>query len=103
MMNRSAHMVASAALVWSALAATPGVAQQVVGVAPGAYADQSGAYPFSWRQHEATRPYPAAVRPAAQPGAAPSDAVVLFAGRDLAEHWVTGQGRAPNWIIENGY
>ena len=96
-------MVASAALALSALAPTGGAAQQVVGVAPGVYADQSGSYPLSWRQHEATRPYPAVVRPAAQPGAAPSDAVVLFAGRDLSEQWETNQGRAPNWIIENGY
>ena len=80
-----------------------GAAAQSSWIAPGEYAGQSGSYPFSWRQHDVARPWPAVVRPAAQPGAPPSDAVVLFNGRDLSEQWQTNQGRAPNWIIENGY
>jgi len=49
--------------------------------------------------HDPARPHPPVVTPAAQPGGAPSDAVVLFAGQDLA-HWTPS--RQP-WKVENGY
>ena len=48
--------------------------------------------------HDPARPHPPAVTPAAQPGGAPSDAIVLFDGRDLSQ-W---KSRAP-WKVENGY
>ena len=35
--------------------------------------------------HDPGRPHPAVVAPGAQPGAAPSDAVVLFGGKDLSQ------------------
>ena len=53
----------------------------------------------SWRVHDAARPHPRVVTPAAQPGGAPSDAEVLFDGTDLSA-WIPA--RAP-WKVEDGY
>ena len=36
------------------------------------------------------------------PGRAPSDAVVLFDGKDLSR-WVDGDGKPAKWKVENGY
>jgi hypothetical protein len=52
-----------------------------------------------YRVHDPARPSPRVVTPAAQPGGAPSDAIVLFDGRDLSQ-WTPS--RAP-WTVENGY
>jgi hypothetical protein len=74
--------------------------------AAGAQAKPSaGAEPFSWRQHELNRPHAKPVTPAPTPGAPPSDATVLFDGRDLSA-FVGGRGdsaAAPQWKVENGY
>jgi len=60
-----------------------------------------------WRAHDRSRPQPRKVVPG-QPlptPAAPSDAIVLFDGKDLSK-W-TGGGRGgvtePRWKVENGY
>src|SRR5215470_19866528 len=50
-----------------------------------------------WHVHDPARPHPAVITPAAQPGGAPSDAIVLFDGTDLS-HWDN-----PKWKVENGY
>ena len=47
--------------------------------------------------HDPARPIPPVVTPAAQPGGAPSDAIVLFDGKDLSK-W-----QSPAWKVENGY
>lgn len=57
--------------------------------------------------HDRNRPQPAAVDPGiastqAAPGRAPSDAVVLFDGRDLS-HWQHQDGSAPKWKVGGGY
>src|SRR5712691_2789630 len=60
--------------------------------------------------HDSDRPHPHVVTPAAALGAAPSDAIVLFDGKDLS-HWtahhsdITRSGRSgePEWKLENGY
>ncbi len=44
---------------------------------------------------------PVVVTPGVQ-GAPPSDAIVLFNGKDLSA-WKGDNGAAPNWKIENGY
>jgi len=62
-----------------------------------------------WRVHDLKRPQPPLVTPGARPGDPPSDAVVLFDGRDLS-HWYNrpkgpepGQMLPPRWKLENGY
>src|SRR5262245_61781326 len=39
----------------------------------------------TWRIHDAARPHPRVVTPGAGPGAAPSDAIALFDGKDLSK------------------
>ncbi len=46
------------------------------------------------------QPQPPAVDPG-KPGMPPSDAVVLFGGKDLSE-WVHRDGRPAGWAVENG-
>src|SRR5262245_31473449 len=49
-----------------------------------------------WKVHDSERPHPPVVTPGEKPGDAPSDAVVLFDGKDLSK-WKA------NWKVENGY
>ncbi|MGC4049439.1 MAG: DUF1080 domain-containing protein [Paludibaculum sp.] len=59
-----------------------------------------------WRVHDNTRKHPPKVTAAAQPGGAPSDAIVLFDGKDLSQ-WVArlrgGKEGPAEWKVENGY
>jgi hypothetical protein len=50
--------------------------------------------------HDPGRPHPPVVTPAAQPGGAPSDAIVLFDGKDLSEWQSRGRG---SWKVADGY
>jgi hypothetical protein len=54
--------------------------------------------------HDMSRARPPIVRPgpALLPAPAPSDAIVLFNGRDLSE-WQSGDGRAASWKVETDY
>ena len=49
--------------------------------------------------HDPARPHPAVVTPGAQAGAAPSDAVVLFGGKDLSQWTPSKQA----WKVVDGY
>ena len=49
--------------------------------------------------HDPGRPHPAVVAPGVQPGAAPSDAVVLFGGKDLSQWTASKQP----WKVTDGY
>jgi hypothetical protein len=49
-----------------------------------------------WHVHDPARPHPPVVTPGARVGDAPSDAIVLFDGKDLS-HW-TG-----DWKVRDGY
>jgi hypothetical protein len=49
--------------------------------------------------HDPLRPHPPVVTPAAQSGGAPSDAIVLFDGKDLSQ-WQSGRG---SWKVAEGY
>ena len=56
--------------------------------------------------HDSRRPQPAVVTPGSastqeQPGKAPSDAVVLFDGKDLSK-WESNKGGEAPWKVENG-
>src|ERR1051325_7993356 len=53
-----------------------------------------------WKVHDVTRPVPPVVTPAA-PGRAPSDATVLFNGRDLSK-WQNAKGGAAQWKVVDG-
>jgi len=60
-----------------------------------------------WKVHDMDRPRPVKVTPGALlSGGPPSDAIVLFDGKDLSQ-WVTqGRGGAaqdPKWKVEQGY
>ena len=57
-----------------------------------------------WRVHDANRPRPRVITPGAQfshQAAPPSDAVVLFDGKDFSK-WQAENGEV-QWKIENGY
>jgi len=66
-----------------------------------------------YRVHDIARPHPPVIKPAAEPGGAPSDAIVLFDGKDLSK-WTKGKSHLtgttpfssnepPEWKVENGY
>lgn len=60
-----------------------------------------------WKIHDTDRPLPPVVTPGTpstqeNPGRAPSDAVILFDGKDLA-HWLDKDGGPAKWRVENGY
>ena len=58
-----------------------------------------------WRIHDAARPHPRVITPGATPRDAPSDAIMLFDGKDLSK-WVQQKGTAfvdPTWPVHEGY
>ncbi|MBN1362421.1 MAG: DUF1080 domain-containing protein [Sedimentisphaerales bacterium] len=62
-----------------------------------------------WMVHDVNRPAPPKITPGTAstqdtPGQAPSDAVVLFAGKDSdASNWVDDKGEPSKWIFRDGY
>ena len=61
---------------------------------------------WHWIGHDRTRPLPPAVDPGYpgtpdHPGKPPSDAIVLFNGKDLSQ-WVSMDGSPAKWRIRNG-
>jgi hypothetical protein len=74
----------------------------VLAQAPGdglGYTDTPMLPGLPYRVHDPARPHPPVVTPGAQPGAAPSDATILFDGKDLSQWTATKQP----WKVENGY
>lgn len=57
-----------------------------------------------WKVHDPDRPMPPVVDPgpAGNPVPAPSDALILFDGKDLSQ-WTDGKGQPARWKVENGY
>lgn len=79
----------------SAFAAEPSVGYKDTPLIPGT----------QWHVHDSDRPLPRVVKPGAtfsHLAPAPSDAVVLFDGKDLSK-WQNGDGSPAKWKVENGY
>ena len=62
---------------------------------------------YRWKQHDPNRPVPPVVTPGAastqeKAGKTPSDAVVLFDGKDLS-HWERKEGGPAKWKVAEGY
>jgi hypothetical protein len=60
----------------------------------------------AWKVHDAQRPQPPRVSPGTpsvpdQPGRPPSDAILLFDGRDLSQ-WVSLDGSPTRWVLREG-
>ena len=73
--------------------------------APVGYDDTPMIPGSAWRVHDGTRPQPKVVTPGTfssedKPGQPPSDAIVLFDGKDLSK-WI-GRDGEPQWQVENG-
>jgi hypothetical protein len=86
-----------------ALAVLPGLLAAVAAKS----ADQTPAQKADlqkWAIHDMDRPLPPVVDPgpAGPPAPAPSDAVVLFDGRDLSK-WTDASGGPARWKVEGGY
>jgi hypothetical protein len=62
-----------------------------------------------WHVHDPARPHPKVIAPGATPGAPPSDAIVLFDGKDLAQWNQAGRGADrgkmvdAKWKVGDGY
>lgn len=61
----------------------------------------------NWLDHDRDRPLPPVVKPGTpatteRAGTPPSDAVVLFDGKDLGQ-WVSMDGSPTKWIVRDGY
>jgi len=62
-----------------------------------------------WHVHDPARPHPKVISPGETPGAPPSDAVVLFDGKDLSHWYQEGRGADQGkimdaqWTLGNGY
>jgi hypothetical protein len=54
-----------------------------------------------WKVHDRDREQPVAVIPGEEPRNPPSDAIVLFDGKDLSM-WQQGNGQPAKWKVENG-
>jgi hypothetical protein len=90
-MQKLLFTLLSGALLLAAAAAAPAFAQ----------------VDTNWKIHDRSRPLPPVVDPgtASTPdvlGRAPSDAVVLFDGKDLSK-WAHKDGSAAKWKVANGY
>ena len=81
------------ALVAGLALAAPGAAQDRPG-----FTDTPVLPDGKWRVHDATRPAPVVVMPAAQPGGAPADAIILFDGTST-DQW---QGQRGAWPVADG-
>lgn len=95
------------AIAVSMAAQQPARKSTVVGDDRSGYTDTPQLPGQKWKVHDAARPRPVKVTPGMPllNEAPPSDAIVLFDGKDLSK-WVTivkGQQQEPKWKVENGY
>jgi hypothetical protein len=76
--------------------------------APVGYTDTPFIPDTKWRVHDISRPHPKVITPGTastpeQPGRPPSDATILFDGKDLSKWQTQGRGTDAKWKVENGY
>ena len=87
---------------------TPGRLLAAVALVAGmAASGLAGQVDSKWGIHDVNRPQPPIITPGTastqdQPGRPPSDAIVLFDGKDLSQ-WQTLKGEPAKWKVENGY
>ena len=94
----------SPGLVWSCLLALAACPAQVPAETALGYEDTPLIPGTPWHVHDGLRPQPRVVTPGAgfsELAAPPSDAVVLFDGKDLSQ-WESMDGGPPNWKIVGG-
>lgn len=87
------------------LAASPAMAEdkKAPEAAPTGYTDTPFLPGGKWRVHDDARPRPEVVTPGKTASEAPSDAIVLFDGKNLDE-WVMEKDNAPaDWIVKEGF
>lgn len=99
--SRAAVTLAAALVVGAALGAQAQDAQRKIG-----YDDTPFLPGGKWRVHDGKRPQPKVITPGTcstqeQPGKPPSDAVVLFDGKDLSQ-WRDAEGKPSGWKLEDG-
>ncbi len=92
-------------LAAGSLCATAALLVTVVSIVAGQQSDMVPV--IKWPVHSRTRPLPAVVTPATastqdQPGRPPSDATVLFDGKDLSQ-WESVKGGPAGWKVTDGY
>ncbi len=59
--------------------------------------------PAIWKIHDMNRPHPPKVKSSIQlPVAPPSDAIVLFDGKDISK-WRSKDGGPAKWVVKDGY
>jgi hypothetical protein len=100
----------AAVVVGAQSGAKPAAERKQERTSPLGYEDTPHLPGQKWRVHDLNRPRPAKIDPGSpstqeRPGRPPSDAIVLFDGKDLS-HWVErekGQTREARWKVENGY
>ncbi len=57
---------------------------------------------YKWEVHDMNRPCPPVITPGDEPGQPPSNAIILFDGKDLSK-WVSEKGDQPKWKVKKGY
>lgn len=55
-----------------------------------------------WHVHDINRPHPAIVTPGEKACQSPSDAIVLFDGKDMS-NWTDKKGNPSKWVIKDDY
>lgn len=105
--------LAAAALLWTAGAADPDpVKAPNFRTSATGYNDTPVLPGQKWKVHDIDRPQPTVVTPSAKPGGPPSDAIVLFDGKDLSQWEIPAPppnrkkkagARPTSWKVENGY
>ena len=105
MLSYFRHWKTAAALACFAVAAVTQTVDKKNRTSPVGYEDTPRLPGQPWRVHDIKRPHPPEVTPGAHPGQPPSDAIVLFDGKDLAKWQNSSHGKmtAPRWKVADGY